>query len=223
VTQTRKFAVSAKLPVAALLAAAAVAVLLIGPESSMARGTSTCPTFRVLGNDRIGPAVLPKGTYSMKVFGSISCSNASSQFTRFLEDYDGKLPHNWAVVPRGRGMAVFTHNGKRRIAVARQGKGGGNPGGGRHHSPQLGTRCPGTFQVLHNDSIGPLKFPKGSYLTYITPGSEVSCAKASKLFAKFLGRPDGSLPDRWRIKGQTAVFYRSDSPKQQRFRVDPGT
>ncbi len=67
-TQTRKFAVSAKLAVPALLAVAAA--LLIAPGGAAAGGTSACPTFRVLGNDRIGPAVLPKGTYSMKVFGS---------------------------------------------------------------------------------------------------------------------------------------------------------
>ncbi len=217
-SQTRTFAGKVWLAVSVALLAAAAALAIV-PGNGLARGSSVCPTFRVLGNDRIGPAVLPKGTYSVKVFGGLSCSAASSHFTRFLEDYDGKLPHNWGVVSRGRGRAAFTHRGKRRFTVARQGK----THGGHHHSPQLGTRCPGTFQVLHDDSIGPLKFPRGSYLLYIPPQSQVACAKASKLFSKFLGRPDGNLPDRWRIKGQTALFYRHDSPRRYRFRVDPGT
>jgi hypothetical protein len=198
---------------------AALAALLAGPQASAARATAACPSFRVLGNDRIGQAVLPKGTYSVKVFGGFSCSHASSRFTRFLQDYDGKLPDHWAVVPSGRGKAAFTHGGKQRFAVS---LGGGGGGGGHHPHNPTGTRCPGTFKVLHDDRIGPLSFPKGSYLLYVPSGSTVSCQSASKLFTRFLDRPDGSLPGQWRIKGQTAIFYKRSSPRQFRFRVDRG-
>ncbi len=207
---------------AAAVLAAAAAALAISPAGGVARGSSPCPTFRVLGNDKIGKAVLPKGTYDVKVAGGFSCTKASSQFTRFLEDYDGNLPDHWAVVPKARGKAAFTHHGNRRFSVSRQGNGGGG-GGGHHHSPQLGTRCPGAFKVLHNDRIGPLRFPAGNYLLYIPSRSQVSCAKASKLFTKFLSRPDGSLPHGWGIKAQTAVFFKRAHPQAGRFRVDPGT
>ncbi|CAN5585237.1 hypothetical protein BH10ACT11_BH10ACT11_19800 [soil metagenome] len=224
--QTRTFAGTSKNVVAAALLAlallAAAAALLSGPETSVARGSSTCPTFRVLGNDRIGPAILPKGTYSVTVSRGFSCADASSHFTRFLQDYDGKLPSGWAVAALGRGKAAFTRHGKRYFLVSKQGSGGGG-GGGHHHSPQLGTRCPGLFQVQHNDRIGPLKFPKGGYQLFIPRGSKVTCANASKLFTKFLARPDGSLPAGYRITGETAIFYKKDNPVHRRFRVDPGT
>jgi hypothetical protein len=218
---TTQLAVAAALLLVALLAA--VAAMLSGPEASVARASSACPTFRVLGNDKIGPAVLPKGTYSVKVSRGFSCADASSHFTRFLQDYDGKLPSGWSVQALARGKAAFTRNGKRYFIVSKGGGGGGGGGGGHHHTPQLGTRCPGLFQVQHNDRIGPLKFPKGGYQLFIPRGSKVTCANASKLFAKFLARPDGSLPAGYRIKGETAIFYKKNNPVHRRFRVDPGT
>lgn len=219
-TRTGTFAGISKLAASAALLAAAFA-LLVAPAQSAARGSSACPTFRVLGNDRIGSAVLPKGTYSVKVFGGFSCAHASSRFARFLQDYDGKLPDHWAVVPNGRGKAAFTHGGKRRFAVSRS-TGGGGGGGGGHPVAHTGSRCAGTFRVLHDDRIGPLSFPKGSYLIYIPRKSRVSCSSASSLFTKFLSRPDGSLPGGWSIKGETAIFYKPSSPQHRRFRIDPG-
>jgi hypothetical protein len=56
-------------------------------------------------------------------------------------------------------------------------------------------KCPGTFQVLHNDRIGKLSLPGGPY--NIT-ASGVSCATASQLFTEFLNDWDGRLPGGWK-------------------------
>ena len=41
------------------------------------------------------------------------------------------------------------------------------------------TTCSGTFQVLHNDSVGALYLPAGSYtIVVLTPGT-LSCSDAS--------------------------------------------
>src|SRR5262245_30181526 len=69
-------------------------------------------------------------------------------------------------------------------------------------------RCPATFQVLHNDRIGRLKLPQGHYRIRILDDRELSCARASKLFAKFLQDFDGVLPGPWRLKVSTATFIK---------------
>lgn len=60
-----------------------------------------CPgTFRVQHNDRIGSLRLPGGPYLITAFGSVSCSQASKQFTSFLDnDYTGMLPRPWRLQP----------------------------------------------------------------------------------------------------------------------------
>jgi hypothetical protein len=55
--------------------------------------------------------------------------------------------------------------------------------------------CPGTFQVLHNDSIGKLSLPGGAY--NIT-ASGLACPTASQLFTQFLNDWDGRLPGGWK-------------------------
>lgn len=221
--QTRKFAAVVGLAVAGMFLAIALLLGAGRSHAQAAQASAACPTFRVLGNDRIGPAVLPKGTYSIKVFKNFSCADASSHFTRFLQDYDGKLPSGWQVQAISKGKASFTRNGRRYFSVSLGGSGGGGGGGGGGgHNPSLGKLCPGSFQVLHNDRIGPLKFPKGGYKFYIPKGSKIGCNQASKLFAKFLDRPSGDLPNQWKIKGETATFYKKNSPTTRRFQVDPG-
>lgn len=63
------------------------------------KGTAKCPgTFRVLHNDRIGNLALPRGPYYVSAFGSVSCKQASAQFTQFLDnDYTGALPRPWVL------------------------------------------------------------------------------------------------------------------------------
>ena len=70
------------------------------PSGGGGRHPSTggkCPgTFRVVHNDRIGRLRLPRGPYLITAFGSVSCAQASTQFTSFLDnDYTGVLPRPW--------------------------------------------------------------------------------------------------------------------------------
>jgi hypothetical protein len=207
----------AGLALAGVLGALAL-FLALGRSDAAAAGTQ-CPTFRVLHNDRIGTALLPAGTYSVKLTrgSKLSCADASNLFARFLEDYDGVLPDGWRVVPKGTGKARFLKPGERGFSVSRQ----GGAGGGRN--PRLGHLCPGNFRVLHNDRIGPLSFPAGVYQIYIPRHSVLPCSKASSLFARFLEEPSGVLPGKWQMKSRRAVFFKKNQPKRRRFRVDPGT
>ena len=68
------------------------------------------------------------------------------------------------------------------------------------------TRCPNTFQVLHDDRIGRLKLPAGHYRIKVLDDRALGCTRAAKLFAKFLQDFDGELPGRWRLDVQTATF-----------------
>jgi hypothetical protein len=63
-------------------------------------------------------------------------------------------------------------------------------------APASAATCP-SFQVLHDDRIGPASFPAGSYEVTVEPG--LSCKAASQLFARFLEDYDGVLPKPWRI------------------------
>jgi hypothetical protein len=206
--------------------AAAVALTLVpsagaSPRAEAAQAGTTCPAFSVLHNDRIGPAVLPKGSYTITLrSNAVSCANASSLFAQFLQDFDGKLQKPWAVVAKGKGKAAFTSGGQPGFSVALS-KGGG--GGGQPST--LGTACPGTFQIENDDQIALLSFPKGAYKLVIPRGSIVTCAQASKLFARFLDFPSGALPKGWAMKSTVALFYKpaNPNPKRKRFRVDPAT
>jgi hypothetical protein len=206
------------LGIAAALAALAVALLLPGGSASAAPAAK-CPTFQVLHNDRIGPAVLPAGTYNVHLTrgSKLTCSKASSLFARFLEDFDGNIAP-WKLIPKGTGKARFRKPGNPGFAVHRA-------GGRRHHQQngRLGHLCPGTFRVLHNDKIGPLFFPAGNYQIYIPRHSVIPCKTASSLFAGFLNHPSGVLPGNWQMKSNRAVFFRKNRPERRRFRVDPGT
>jgi hypothetical protein len=65
------------------------------------------------------------------------------------------------------------------------------------------TRCPATFQVLHNDKIGAMSLPAGAY--YVTT-SNLSCSSASTLFSEFLDDYDGDLPFPWRANASARSF-----------------
>jgi hypothetical protein len=207
----------------AVLAGALAALALAAPGASagapraQAAGTGPCPTFQVLHNDRIGPAVFPKGTYAIKLLiPNFSCANASKRFTQFLKDFDGKLPPPWGVVSKGTGIAVFTRSGRAAFRAKRIGPGGGGGGGKKPAT------CPGNFRVLKNSQIGRLIFPKGRYRLIIPVGSIISCQQAAKLFGQFLNHPSGNLPKNWRVKPATALFFKPGNAKRKKFRVDPG-
>jgi hypothetical protein len=197
---------------AVLAALGALALTAAGSASA-----ATCPSFSVLHNDRIGPASFPAGSYEVTVEPGLSCKASSQLFARFLEDYDGVLPKPWRVVAEGSGVASFVNgSGGAGFTVSRISGGGG--GGGNN---VLGKLCPGSFTVNAASRVGPLLFPKGQYLVYIPPRSGISCRRASVLFTRFLAAPGGTLPFPWRLKNQTATFYKPAHPERSAFRIEP--
>jgi hypothetical protein len=211
-------AVARLLPVRKLaLVPGLVAIVLfaaVGGGSSAA--ATSCPSFRILHNDRIGLAVLPAGNYAVTnaTTSNLSCAATSRLFTRFLEDYDGVLPRPWTVVAEGSGKASFRQAGVAAFSVSR------TSGGGEGGSSSVGALCKGTFTVNASTRVGPLFFPKGPYLLYIPPRSGISCNRASVLFTRFLGA-GGMLLAPWRTIAQTATFYKPANPQRSAFRVEP--
>jgi hypothetical protein len=199
----------------ALALALAAALLALAAGGASTAGAASCPSFRVVHNDRIGPATLPAGTYSVTSEDvGLSCSAASQLFARFLADYDGNLPAPWKVVPQGSGKATFTRADQGGFSVART---GGGEGGG---NPLVGKLCPQPFTVNAGAKVGPLSFPKGRYLLYQPAGTGITCNRAAVLFTRFLSA-GGQLPFPWKLKNQTATFYKSSNPTRSAFRVEP--
>jgi hypothetical protein len=204
-----------------LLGGTLAAMAMIAPQASAdataTKAATQCPSpFTVLHNDSIGPAVLPQGSYMITVIQpGLQCATASRLFTQFLQDFDGRLPGGWQVVAQARGRAQFNQNGEAGFRVARSG-GGNQPS-------NYGTACPGAFQVLHDDTIGPLSFPRGSYRVVLPRGVIVTCGQAFKLFRQFLNRPAGDLPKNWRMKPTIGLFFKPGNSKRKKFRVDPAT
>jgi hypothetical protein len=208
--------VSSRRGAALTFALTSFAVALLGLGSSAQ--AATCPTFRVLHADRIGAASFPAGSYAVTTpaSGGVSCASASRLFARFLQDYDGILPRPWTVAAEGSGRASFKQGAALGFSV-RLGGGGGGGGG----NSLLGALCPGGFTVNASARVGPLLFPKGPYLLYIPARSGISCNRASVLFTRFLSAPGGRLPSPWRLKNQTATFFKPENPTRSAFRVEP--
>jgi hypothetical protein len=87
-----------------------------------------------------------------------------------------------------------------------------------HATPGRATTatCPGTFQVQHDDRIGSLSLPAG---TYNIRATGVSCAAASQLFVQFLNDWDGRLPGSWRTTVQGVGQGTFTGPRGQAFAV----
>jgi hypothetical protein len=179
---------------------------------------SACPgTFRVLSNDYIGTFAIPRGNYRITLLsvGRISCSQASAYFKSFLSDYNGILPSPWFIDTETgsflRGSRNVGFRIKEWVGPVRPSGGGG----GTHPK-----RCPGTFRVLHNDSIGKLKLARGPYwITLVKSG--LSCSRASSLFTNFLQDFEGNLPSPWVLNTRTATFTRGQGGSG--FRVKPAS
>ena len=201
-----------------LAIAAALACFALSAGATSAATTSSCPSFRVLHNDRIGPANLPAGNYEVTptATSGLTCARASALFTRFLSDWDGNLPNPWRVIGQGPGKASFARGSRVAFTVVRSG--GGEEEGG---NPSIGQLCPGTYTVNHRTIVGPLAFNRGRYLIYIPARSGITCRRASVLFTRFLGQPGGRLPFPWHVINQTATFYRSANPTRSAFRLEP--
>jgi hypothetical protein len=197
-------------------AAGLVAVLALLSLGGGSAAAATCPSFKVLHDDRIGPADLPAGNYEVSVKAGLSCQEGSKLFARFLQDWDGNLPKPWKVVAEESGKASFTRGNLPGFTVELVGGGGG---GGTN--PELGKLCPGTFTVNAGSDVGPLYFAKGQYLLYIPARSAITCRRASVLFTRFLAAPGGMLPSPWRVTTQTATFYKPAYPTRSAFRVEP--
>jgi len=181
------------------------AIGLAAPAGAAAE--TKCPfTFRVLHNDRIGALQLPAGNYNIYVINQaqLSCEHATDLFRQFLEDWDGRLPRPWINV---RGTATFTRGAGSTVGfrVARITSGGGGGGGGKH--PATGSTCPSFFTVLHNDRIGRFRIAKGQYRITVLSVGRLSCARAARLFARFLQDYDGRLPRPWILDRETGTFF----------------
>ena len=190
-----------------VLALVALALAMFA-TSDRAVADTKCPnTFRVLHNDHIGKLSLQKGSYTITVINQnkLSCQKASNLFAKFLQDFDGKLPNGWKVKVAQSGFVKSPQKG---FFVKRTGpSSSGGGGGGRH--PAAGEKiCPGTFQVQHNDHIGDLKLPKGPYKITVIKKNRITCQQASSLFAKFLQKPSGDLPNGWKLKVQSGTFLK---------------
>jgi hypothetical protein len=156
------------------------------------QGTQCPGTFRVLHNDRIGSFKIPQGNYRLTLLsvGRITCSQASRYFARFLQDFDGVLPRPWQLDP---GTGTFSkghrHVGFRikpyvpETTTARTDAGAAQDGSNGQHPSGGQSKCPATFRVLHNDSIGSLRLKKGNYNVWV---KGLSCPRSSQLFAQFL-------------------------------------
>jgi hypothetical protein len=194
--------------IAAGLLALAAMLLFAATPARAAAAKGACPsTFRVLNNDTIGPLKLAKGSYAVTVGSpALSCSHAFDLFRQFLEDYDGKLSDGWHVRARTSGFLQPSSGDSFTVKRARRG-GGGNGGGGGHTQP--GTSCPDLFTVQHDDRIGRLSVPQGQYRLTLLAVNRLSCARASKLFAKFLDDYSGKLQDKWQLDVETGTFYKN--------------
>lgn len=183
---------------AAIAVAAAVSLsIAAGSASAASPPTATaaaaCPgTFQVLHNDHVGSLSLPAGPYVITA-NNISCTQASSLFTTFLNQWTGKLPGGWVVTANGfrKGSTSFT--------VARS----------HHVTPSGGNTCPGQFSVLHSTRIGRGSYAQGNYtLTLLKKStSHFSCQTASRTFAYFLNtRYSKPLPYPWVQNTTTKTF-----------------
>jgi hypothetical protein len=167
---------------------------------------SVCPgTFRIVQNDHIGTFDIPKGVYSITLLsvGRITCSQASSYLSQFLADFDGILPNPWFIDTETGSFMRGSRNVGFRIkeTVDPPNPSGGGGGGSTK-------RCPGTFRVQHNDSIGALKLPRGPYWITLLKGSGLSCRGASNLFQRFLDDFDGVLSPPWVVVPRSGTFTR---------------
>ena len=78
--------------------------------------------------------------------------------------------------------------------------------------PASAAACP-SFKVLHDDRIGAVSLPAGSY--EVTADTGLSCQAASQLLARFLQDWDGNLPKPWRAVSEgsgKASFTRGSLP-----------
>lgn len=201
----------------------ALLVAMAAPSRADAARVQCTGTFRVLHDDHVGSLTLPRGNYRITILasGRPSCAQAAALFTRFLEDFDGKLPGGWRV---GAANSTFLRAPGVGFHVARAGAGGGGGGEGEEEDEGGGGGshgalfCPAPFRVLNNDRIGPLRIAKGDYSIVLLQRRGLACSQAAQLVARFLEDFNGVLPVPWVLEPQTASFRRSTGAG---FRIKP--
>lgn len=165
-----------------------VAACAAVPASASAATAATCPgTFQVLHKDRIGALKLPAGGYQILATG-LSCQQASSLFTRFLNDWDGVLPTPWKVVAARSQFVRGTSNINFIVK--------------RVTSPATAGACPGTFAIYEPVTAAGLKIGLGQWALTVSGG--LSCTTAFKVFAQ---TADANLvPPGWTVDPATTTF-----------------
>ena len=203
---------------------AAVAAVVVTGFSLATSGVVAAPaptkcagSFTVMHNDRIGSVPFPAGPYSMTAT-TINCVQASNLFRSFLQDWDGKLPSGWRVGLSGSVRNFTRASSTDAFTATPQTK----PTPGPAPIPPTPTpsslTCPGTFQVLHNDQVGAMILPAGSYRITRVTSKSMTCAQASTSFAYFLNNSyAGNLPKPWTMNVATKTFY--DGSSTNGFRV----
>ncbi len=169
----------------------------------------TCPKFRVMHNDRIGNVKFPAGYYNVTLLNGdrLTCAQSTRLFAEFLQDWNGKLRKPWILRQSGNDRIFSAGKGSDKGFRARPASSGGGGGGGTKAS------CPGYFTVLHNDSIGKFRVPRGKYRITLIDSSRFTCTKAFKRFQEFLLDFDGKLPRAWRLSKASATFYKPKNPR----------
>ena len=164
----------------------------------------------MLHNDRIGALRLPAGAYSITLLsiGRLSCAQASSRFTAFLQDYDGRLSGGWIVDPE-------TGTFLRSALVGFRVKPVGPPSGG---TTIPGRRCGGdAFSIDSGHRFPGLRVRAGAYRIWVLR-SGLSCNRAANQLGQLLDFVAGTLPRRWTITPATATFRRNGAAQ---FRIKP--
>ncbi len=186
------------------LSVVAIAALPAAAQASAASASGACGQFRVMHNDKISGVSFPAGPYNM-VNSGMSCAQTTKYFQQFLEA--GKISKGWQVKNLSGNRKRFTKLGTN-PTVDFQATAASDPTPG-------GLTCPGTFRVLHNDRIGAMKLPAGSYTiklaSHNTPG--LNCKLASNAFAYFLNNDwAGNLPHPWKMNVSAKSFYMNNTP-----------
>lgn len=168
-------------------------------------GSTNCPQFQVLHDDRIGALSLPQGYYTITISttSTLTCAQASDLFREFLLDFDGRLSGGWAV---NASSSSFSRTSPQNQAFSVARTGASAPSGTSTTTPVNGGICPATFQVLHDDHIGTLQIPAGKYIITLTGVGRMTCDQAATNLASFLQDYDGDLPSPWFVDDETATF-----------------
>jgi hypothetical protein len=187
-----------------VLAALGLTCLVLLANASVASAAPSA-TFRVLHDDHIGTLSLPAGNYTVTPYGGMTTTQAQQRLNRFLQDFDGRLPAPWQLDPA---TATFDADGAGFTVVPA-------PAASQPDTTSTGTVCPGVFVVEHDDRIGSLAFPRGSYQVTSLRGS---CAGNMSAFRRLLAQPANQLPSTWSLAAPTGTFSTSAG---SRFRVKP--